>query len=160
MRLAETVRQKLAENFPHSGRHELAIADDKAGWAINLTLDRRDELGCLLWELALRRTNPAPAGETLRTWAERIARQTTGLLEPLKVHEIDELRNEALLRSEAPSLRKGKRLYYEVLLRGTNLAWLRRYEADANGNGKREQVAFALTNDGLAKLADDLTAVR
>jgi hypothetical protein len=160
MTIAETVRQKLAENFPHSGRHELPIADDKAGWSLNLTLDRRDELGCLIWELCLRRTNPAPADETLRTWAECIARQTTGLLEPLKVHEIDELRNEALLRSDTPSLRKGKRLYYEVLLQGTNLAWLRRYEADQNGNGKREQIAFALTNDGLAKLADDMTAVR
>ena len=160
MTIAETVRQKLAENFPHSGRHELGIADDQAGWSLNLTLDRRDELGCLIWELALRRTNPAPAGETLRAWAERIARQTTGLLESLKVLEIDELRNEALLRSDSPSLRKGKRCYYEVLLQGTSLAWLRRYEAEANGNGKRTQIAFALTNDGLAKLAEDMTAVR
>ena len=62
MRLAETVRQKLAENFPHSGRHDLAIACDKAGWALNLTLERRDELGCLIWELALRRTSTAPTG--------------------------------------------------------------------------------------------------
>src|SRR5262249_27367176 len=108
----------------------------------------------------LRRTTAAPAEETLRSWAERVARQTTGLLEQIKVLEIDELRNEALLRSETPSTRKGKRLYYEVLLQGTNLAWLRRYEADANGNGKREQVAFALTNDGLAKLAEDMTAIR
>ena len=160
MRLAETVRQKLAENFPHSGRHDLAIACDKAGWALNLTLDRRDELGCLIWELALRRTQAAPAEETLRSWAERIARQTTGLLEPIKVVEIDELRNEALLRSETPSVRKGKPTYYEVLLKGTNLACLRRYEAEANSNGKREQVAFALTNDGLAKLAEDMTTVR
>ncbi len=160
MTLADTVRQKLAENFPHSGRHDLGIADDQSGWALNLTLDRRDELGCLIWELALRRTGPVPAGETLRVWAERIAQQTTGLLEPLKVLEIDELRHEALLRSEAPSQRKDKRSYYEVLLQGTSLAWLRRFEADANGNGKRTQIAFALTNDGLAKLADDMTTVR
>jgi hypothetical protein len=160
MRLAETVRQKLAENFPHSGRHDLAIACDKAGWALNLTLERRDELGCLIWELALRRTSTAPTGETLRTWAERIARQTTGLLEPIKVVEIDELRNEALLRSETPLVRKDKPTYYEVLLKGTNVACLRRYEAEANGSGKRDQVAFALTNDGLAKLAEDMTAVR
>ena len=80
-------------------------------------------------------------------------------MEPLKVHEIDELRHEALLRSESPSLRKDKRTYYEVLLKGANLAWLRRYEADQSGNGKREQIAFALTNEGLAKLAEDMTAV-
>jgi hypothetical protein len=160
MTLAETVRQKLAENFPHSGRHDLAIADDAAGWTLHLTLDRRDELGCLVWELTLRRTNPAPAGETLRTWAERIARQTTGLLEPIKVLEIDEARNQALLRSETPSLRKGKPTYYEVLLQGTNQACLRRYEAETHGNSKRQQIAFAVTNDGLAKLAEDMTAAR
>jgi hypothetical protein len=155
MTLAETVRQKLSETEPHTGRHELAIA--ACGWALHLTLERRDELGCLIRELALRRTAAAPKGETMSTWADRIARHATGLLEPLKIHEIDEVRNEALLRSVTPSLRKNTRAYYEVLLQGTKNAVLRRYQA-ADADGKRDHVAFALTNDAVAKLANDMTA--
>ena len=157
MTLADIVQQKLAETTPQSARHELAIAADGSGWSLSLTLDRRDELGCLVWELTLHRTTPAPADETLRSWADRVTQQATGLLEHLKVLEIDPERNEAMLRSETPSKRKDKCSYYELLLRGTRTALLRRFQANIDGTGKREQIAFALTNDGLAKLANDLT---
>jgi hypothetical protein len=157
MTLVETIQQKLAEKAPHAGRHELSLAAPEAGCSLSLTLDRQDELGCLVWELTLLRTGEAPPKETLSSWAERVGRQTTGLLEQLKVLEIDEQRKEALLRSTTPSKRKDKSTYYEVLLSGTRTARFRRFQANADGSGKREQVAFALTNDGLAKLADDLT---
>jgi hypothetical protein len=157
MTLAEKIQQKLAETIPQMGRHDLSVAAEACGWSLHLTMDRRDELGCLVWELALHRTMAAPAKETLHSWAERIVRQATGLLEPLKVIEIDEERNEGLLRSEKPSERKNKISYYEMLLQGTRTATLRRFGASADGTGKREQIAFALTNDGLAKLADDVT---
>ena len=157
MTLAEIVREKLAEAPCHTGRHDLGMSG--AGWSLTLSLDRHDELGCLIWELALGRTTPAPAGETLRSWAERVSRQATGLLEPLAVLEIDELGNEALLRSNSPSRRKDMLAYYELLLRGTSSALLRRFQSAADGtSGKRAQAAFALTRDALAKLADDLTS--
>jgi hypothetical protein len=156
MSLAETIQQKLADKTPHTGRHEWSVATDGTGWSLHLTLDRQDELGCLVWEFTLYRT-AAPAGETLHAWADRVVRQATGLLEQLKVLEIDPERNEALIRSEEPSKRKGKLSYYELLLEGTRKATLRRFQASAGGTAKRDQIAFALTNEGLAKLAHDLS---
>jgi hypothetical protein len=156
MTLAETIQQKLADKTPQAKRHDFAVAAAEGAWSLHLTLDRQDELGCLVWELTLVRTGTAPAEVTLRSWADDIARNAAGLLEPLKVIEIDEQRNEALLRSDTPTLRKGKLCYHELLVQGTRTALLRRYQALADGTGKREQVAFAITNDGVAKLVDGL----
>ncbi len=147
----EKVRQKLSAWRPGPGRQQLTIADD--GFRLHLTADKQDELGCMVWELAVRRT-PAP-GDTLRAWAERIAQRTTGLLEQLAVVEIDHERNEGLLRSDQPSERGGQQFYCELLLQGTAEAVLRRYRA-ASDSARRRQVAFALTHDALAKLAGDL----
>ena len=76
-------------------------------------------------------------------------------LEAQEVHEVDVERNEALLRSDTPTQRGDALFYYEVLLhnRGTGV---RRYQASATG-GARQQVAFPLTHEALAKLAADLT---
>jgi hypothetical protein len=154
MTLENTVREKLSEWRPEAGRQELTVSADNA--SLTLSADRREELGCLVWEAALRRT--APAKETLRAWADRIASKATGLLEPLKVIEIDDQRHEGLLRSDNPMARGDKVVYSEILLKGTSRAILRRYEAAANGTGHREQISFALTHEALAKLAGDLTA--
>jgi hypothetical protein len=160
MTLENTLLAKLAEWHPPAGRRTLTVPDEAAAWAASVTADRCDALGCLVWELAVRRTAEAPAGETLRGWADRIAGRVVGLLEPLKVHEIDAERNEALLRSVAPAQRGEKLFYYEVLLHGTAAATVRRYQASHDAGGRREQVAFALTHEVLAKLAGDLTAAK
>jgi hypothetical protein len=158
MTLNETVLQKLAEWRPSGGRQTLTLPDEGSGWAVALTADRHDELGSLVWELGLQRT-AALAGDDkgLADWAYRVAERVTGLLEPLKVVEIDVQRNEAILRSQEPAQRGEKLFYYEVLLRHTNQASVRRFQAAQNGNGKREQVTFALTNEAVAKLVTDLT---
>jgi hypothetical protein len=122
---------------------------------VTLTADRADTLSCLVWELTLARTGAAPEGLTLRGWAEGVAARATGLLEPLKLLEVDEARNEALLRSTAPA-KKGERVaYYEVRLFGLDRAVVRRFTADRAQSG-REQIAFALTHEVLAKLAGDI----
>jgi hypothetical protein len=158
MNLNETVLQKLAEWRPAAGRQTLNLPDAGSGWAVALTVDRHDELGSLVWELTLRRNSVAAASAAgLADWAQAAADRVTGLLEPLKVVEVDVQRQEALLRSDEPAHRGEKLLYYEVLLSGAIQAAVRRYQA-AQGNGKREQVAFALTNEALAKLAADLAA--
>jgi hypothetical protein len=77
-------------------------------------------------------------------------------LEPLKVVEVDAVKGEALLRSSEPAQRGDKLFYYEVLLKGTHAAQVRRYQALAEGIGRREQVAFALTQEALTKLVGDL----
>jgi hypothetical protein len=159
MTLENTVLEKLAEWHPPAGRHTLTVPDKGAGWSVAVTADRSDVLGCLVWELALRRTAAAPDGETLRGWAERVVARVVGLLEPLKVHEIDTARNEALLRSDAPLQRGESLFYYEVLLHGASAATVRRYQA-SHGGSRREQVAFALTHEALAKFVADLTAAK
>lgn len=156
MTLTEKLQQKLSEWTPQgTGRHALAVAAPEAGWSATVTADRADTLSCLVWELALTRTGPAPDGPALGAWAGAVAKRATGLLEPLRLLEADDARGEALLRSDAPA-KKGERVaYYEVRLFGTDRATVRRFAADRTQSG-REQVAFALTHEVLAKLAGDI----
>ena len=155
MTLPENLLPKLSEWHPAGGgRHSLSVAAPDAGWAAHLTADKADTLSCLVWELAVARTGEPPAGLTLRAWADGVAGRVTGLLEPLKVLEVDDTRGEALLRSESPAA-KGERLaYYEVRLFDRSRAEVRRFAATRAGG--REQVAFALTHEVLAKLAGDI----
>jgi hypothetical protein len=156
MTLTERLLPKLSEWRPAgAGRHSWSAADTEAGWTVHLTADRADTLSCLVWELALARTGEAPEGLTLRGWAEGVASRTTGLLEPLAVIEVDEVRGEAVLRSNGPA-RKGERVaYYEVRLFGLTRATVRRFTADRTQSG-RDQTAFALTHEVLAKLTGDI----
>lgn len=155
MTLANTILEKLADWRPE-GRQTLTLPGEGSGWTVAITADRSDALGCLVWEMIVRRSSDAAGGD-LRTWAERVAERATGLLEPLQVVEVDTLRGQALLRSEQPARRGEQLFYYEVLLTGNREASLRRYSAARIGEGRREQVAFVLTHEALAKLAGDLT---
>lgn len=166
---AETLLAKLSEWRPAgAGRHSLTTPP-AAGWTATLAADKTDTLGCLAWELTLTgpslpaggrdgtgtRTGDAPESLTLRGWADRIAARASGLLEPLTVHEIDETRGEAVLRSNAPSQKGDDLLYTEVRLSGLGHARVRRFRA-SHAHSKREQVAFAVTHEALAKLAGDI----
>jgi hypothetical protein len=161
MTLAETLLPKLVDwRAPGEGRHILAVPDAGSGWAVALTIDRQESMGCQVWDLTVRRSATAASnsGAELQAWADQIARRATGLLETLKVVEVDVERNEALLRSDEPARRGDVVSYYEVLLRGTAEAIARRYQAPSPGQAHRQQVAFALTHEALAKLASDLAA--
>jgi hypothetical protein len=138
------------------------VPDQGAGWSVALTADRADELGCLVWEMTLRRSEPLPGGDAvaLRAWGDRIAGRARGLLESLKVIEVDAERDEAILRSDAPAEKGEDRYYYEVHLKGTGRADVRRYRGSLAATGKREQISFALTHEALARLAADVTAER
>ena len=75
----------IDEFIAHHGI-DLTVADEAPGWAVTITADRCDEVGCLVWELNLRRASMAPARPvTLSDWAQAVATRVTGLLEPLKV---------------------------------------------------------------------------
>jgi len=156
MTLANIVRRKLAEAKPASSRHELLFTDESCPWTVHLTAERRDEWSTVAWEFSLGRGTPF-AGD-LAAWAERIAGSASGLMETLKVVEVDRERNEALVRSAEPALRDGQLFYYEIVLQGTAGAMLRRYQGAAEVGQKRIQVPFALTNEALAKLAGDLAS--
>jgi len=160
MTLDAVVLGRLAEWRPDRGRQTLNVPDEGAGWAVCVTADRADELGCLAWELAVRRSEPLAGGDAqaLRAWGDRIAARARGLLETLKVVEVDAERDEAILRSDTPAAKGEDRFYYEVHLKGAGSASVRRYQGSLAGTGKREQIAFALTHEALARLAADLTA--
>ncbi len=162
MTLDEIVLQKLTEWRPPShDRHTLTVPDEASGWTVTVTVDRHDDLGCALWELTLRRTRePVDSSRAaLEAWAHHAAGRVTGLLEPLRVVEIDHPRSEAMLRSQEPSRRGNQLYYYEILLKGNREAVLRRYRAQPAG-GRREQVAYTLTHEALAKVTADLTTDR
>src|SRR5439155_14991837 len=132
-----------SEAPPAEGRHDFNVTDPASGWSMYLTAERRDAWTTVAWEMALRR--PA-AGDDVAAWAEHVAESASGLLERLHVVEVDTQGNEALLRSHPPTERDGKIFYYEVLLRQTSSALVRRFEG-THAHGKRDQVAFVLTNE-------------
>lgn len=153
--LAEKLLQKLNDWKPAgSGRQSWIQAFAPEGWTVTIIADAVDSLSCLVWELDLTRTTDTES-RSIQQWAAAIASRATGLLEPLTVHEIDATQGVALLRSNIPA-RKGEALaYYEVMLKTTGQARVRRYVASRSASG-REQVAFALTHEVIAKLVDDI----
>lgn len=156
MTLAETLLQKVSDWRPTGdGRHSLTTAVPEVGWTATLTTDKADTLSVLAWELTLTRTGDTPEGATLHGWAERIASRASGLLEPLKLHEVDNTVGEAVLRSVSPTVKGEILRYTEVRLSGLGHARVRRYQA-SHGTSKREQVAFVLSHEALAKLAGDI----
>ncbi len=150
MTLEKTLRHQL--NNPEPGGFHVSLA----GWDITLVADRQDSLSCSLKELTLVRN--APIQEELHAWATRLADRVTGLMEPLKIVEIDQPLGKALLRSEAPATNDGRAFYYELLLERMTRAsaTLHRYAGDLNGVEKREAVPFVLTHDAVVKLASDI----
>jgi len=158
--ILKRLRQKLAETPPSNERHGLQVDDADSGAAVNLTIVKRDALSSLAWEVCVRRT--APAHRDMRTWGENIAERVTSLLAPLRLIEVDTQRNQALLRSVVGARHQDDPTYFEVILDGTTTATVRRFQAStypqAEGAAvpRREQVAFALTHEGLLKLVSDL----
>jgi hypothetical protein len=160
MILDEALLARLAEWRPAGpGPHQFAGALTAPAWTLSLTADQAESLGCRVTELSVRQAAARPAdAAALTQWAVRCARRVTGLLEPLRVVEVDATRGEALLRSDQPAARGDELFYYELLLKGVHAATLHRYRATKAPGGRREAVPFALTHEAVAKLAHDLTA--
>jgi len=154
MTLANKLRQKLNDSPAANERHDIAVTDDASGWSVYLTADRHDAWTTVAWEIAVRR---APVNGDVAQWAQRITQETSGLVEKLNVVEVDAPGNKALIRSATPSPRDGKVFYYELTLQGTSSALMRRFEG-SHDSGKRQQIAFALTNEVLTKWIDDVIA--
>ncbi len=150
MTLENTLRHQLSN--PEPGGFHVSHGD----WNVTLTAEKNDSLSCALRDLTLERN--APIQEELPAWAARVAERATGLIEPLKLIEVDQPLGKALLRSAAPTVKDGKSYYYELLLERTTrtVANLRRYAGGRNGGDRREAVAFVLTHDAIVKLVTDL----
>lgn len=156
MTLGETLHKNLSD-WPANtdGPHECTASAN--GWTATAHADTIDTVGAKLNHLDLTRADPAPEGATLDNWADGVAKRATGLLERLKVHEVDAHHDTAVLRSDVPTVKGGVAGYYEVVLKGTDQASVSRYAADRAAGTPREQVPFTLTHDAIAKLADDIT---
>jgi hypothetical protein len=157
MTLADRLQEKLASWKPSGeGRHSWRETVADSGWTVRLTADHNDVVGSMVWELALTREGDVPAGLTLKAWAARIAATASGLRENLKLIEVDGNRQEAVLRSVAPTRKGDSASYYEIRLYGLSKAEVRRYQANPTAAGRREQVLFPLTHEVLAKLVGDI----
>lgn len=158
MTLAEALLEKLADWRPAGeGRHSAAIALPDHGWSVGLTADRADSVGCRLTKVDASR--PAPVANddaALEAHARKAAGRVTGLLEPLRLVEIDQGGHVALLRSDAPPDKGDSVQYYEVKYTGRNRVTVERIKANKTGKAGREAIPFALTHEALAKLVDDL----
>src|SRR2546423_6999976 len=156
MTLAETLSSKLAEWRPAgSGRSTLTETDAASGWSVSLTIDKADALSCQMADLTCARKD---GRYDTKAWADSLARRVKGLMEPLRVIEVDAQRDEAILRSDSPSVRNDKRAHYELRLQNGRKATLTRFIAAADVAAKREPTNFTLTHEVIAKLVDDLTA--
>jgi len=159
MIIAETLLPKLSEWEPTGPERQFfsqALAE--SGWSLHLAADRVDTLGCLLWEATFvkaHQSQPVPNAE-LRESATGIADRVTCLMEPLHFLELDETQCVALLRSESPAKRGATLSYYEVVMKGGREILVRRYQVNPEKGSRRNQIAFALTHEAIAKLADDL----
>src|SRR5207245_584773 len=116
---------KLAD-WRFDGERRTLTAAPAAGWSATVTADCADAVGCRLWEVALQPLG-ALAEANLQARAERIASRVTGLLEPLKLVEVDAVRRTAQLRSREPASHGDDLLYYELLLEGNGAATVRRF---------------------------------
>src|ERR1022692_2054306 len=129
-----TLRHQL--NDPEAGGFHI----EAGGWNVTLAADKSDSLSCALKELSLEKN--APIQEELTPWATRVADRVTGLLEPLRLVEVDQLLCKALLRSAAPTVRDGKSLYCELLLVRTERASAILHRYAGQTGEKREAVPF------------------
>lgn len=154
MTLENQLLEKLNDWRSDSARSTLTV-DGGAGQTVVLSADRNDDLASRLWDVTLTRGS---AVADLKGWAERLCDRATGLLEPLKLVEVDAGQGVAQLRSESPSQRGEALAYYEVLLYARGEANLRRYQAAVDGGKRREPVGFPLTHEVLAKLIQDILA--
>src|SRR5579864_7978202 len=126
MTLENKLRTKLGERYaldhspPNVVQHE--------GWTVSLRPEAQDALSAQLWDVTLQRDPVCQPGKAdlqngdPRAWAERISRKATGLLEPLKLVEVDAGQQVALLRSAEPTPKDPGVDYHEIELHGTHQA--------------------------------------
>lgn len=156
MTLENQLLQRLANWRPDSASDRLTVDDVPSGWRATVQADTVDSVGCRLLEVGVARLSPLPNPAPLPDRAEAVARRVTGLLEPLRLVEVDGSSEVAQLRSAAPAVKGETLAYYEVTLHGHGAAQVARYESTQSA-GKRQQVPFTLTHEAIGKLVRDLS---
>jgi len=118
----------------------------------DLEAAQTDVFSVLLTHLAIAAgpTRECTAAE-LTDRAIAMADRVGGLVEPLKVYEVDAGPSKALLRSATPVERGGRLHYFELALTGLHGAQLRRYQVAKSG-GPRSAVSFPITHEAIANV--------
>jgi hypothetical protein len=153
MTLAKALQSKLAE---HPSSTPLQVQVSEGPWTATVDARSGDAHSVLADEIRLERS--APADGSVQRWAASIASRVTGLLEPLKVLEVDAATERAVLRSATPSSKDGEPVYYEMNLAATSKATLNRYQGTYEAGKKRQPIPFALTHEAIEKLVNDCTS--
>jgi hypothetical protein len=161
--LERQLLQKIAETQLSLGTNALVpllvgqpttlIVNRESGAQVELFAEMTETLGGRYREIRVSRSGFV-ATVSLQSAAETLADRVTGLLEPLRLVEVDAEQGVALLRSESPAVADQARCYYEVLCKTDGSVSLKRWQAE--GTMKRQAIAFTLTHDALAKLVNDL----
>jgi hypothetical protein len=149
MTLAKHLNQAL--NDPANAGSD-TVSASAGPWQATASTAHRDKIGAEINELTVERATSGPGN--VKGWADNFADRSHGLLEPLKVIEVDNGRDEAMIRSSPPKKADGNTDYYEVKMQATEKASVKRYRHDGGG---RQEIPFTLTHDGIRQLVDDLT---
>ena len=154
--LDEILLRKLAEWRPDTANPTLSLTDPAGAWSVTLDAEAVETIGSRLRQVSVR---PVTATVTapLREQADRLAREVTGLLEPLRVIEVDNGPGVAQLRSQAPAQRDGANRYYEVTRHADGTTHLGRYQTRP-AESKRQAIPFSLTHEALGKIVRDFIA--
>lgn len=160
MTFAKQLLQKLSDWRPKAECQHLEFQETGHPWKAHLHAECVDRIGLRLWEITLEPLEGVEGRADLKGWAESVTQRVTGLMEPLRLIEIDTLRRTAQLRSVSPTSDLGGEIaYYEILLQGNGGSTVRRYQTRISENGKRSQTAFSLTHEVFGKLVNDLTTL-
>jgi hypothetical protein len=148
------VLEKLSDLPRESGgRQTFAFTDAANGVAVRLELENAEALALQVWEVEV--TPSQPPAAPLAERAKALAAKATGLLEPLRLIEVDAGAAKALLRSAQPAATDAERYYYEAVMEGGGRTTLRRYQGSTAVSGRRS-ISYTLTREALAKLVSDL----
>lgn len=156
MKTADTLIHQLADGEilkTNQGRLEFVAGASR--WTLSCDSESLDSVGGRFRKVRLDRSLGAPS-QSLDARAAITANRLTGMLESIKLVEVDQQGRIAQLRSSVPAIRGTARHYYELQIQDANAITLERFQFDSAA-GKREAIPFTLTYDALAKLVDDLT---
>jgi hypothetical protein len=155
MSLSRRIAEGVAERSRDAdGAGPLVVEDGP--YRLALELGVATPLGVECGGITFERTDGAPAGlAVVREWASRLARRVTYLLEPLALHEADAESGVAVVRSQPPGRREGRRTYYEVRVYPEGRLHLRRMSYD-EASRRLEPSPCRLTVETLERLAEDM----
>ena len=145
-------------------RHDAAtpppfeISAEELGHRLSLRATAAGPVGLAFEALDFASSGREPRSpEAVHAWAGRLSRKVTYLMEPLVALEHDREAGRLEMRSAAPTVRNGRRAYYEARLRGDGTMTLTRVVFDEAAR-TRQTVPCQMTIEVIERLADDLVA--